>query len=175
MNLMTFCVAHLLNFMEPDNYHLKTLVRDTALNGGSETVARAIARSRSAILDLSTWRAYDEIDPRHAGLERLAKETVGNGWWRLLRFRIGTEYLTPPEKMDSTLRARLTEFAERYEIPYIELASGSGHDAMVFARNRIPSAMIFVRNEHGSHNPNEKMSMSDFLQACELLYRALSE
>jgi beta-ureidopropionase / N-carbamoyl-L-amino-acid hydrolase len=94
---------------------------------------------------------------------------------RQVRFKIGTEYLTPPEKMDSTLRARLTEFAERYEIPYIELASGSGHDAMVFARNRIPSAMIFVRNEHGSHNPNETMSMSDFLQACELLYRALSE
>ena len=75
---------YLLNFMEPDNYRLKSLVRDAALNGGSETVARAIARSRSAILDPSTWRAYNEIDPGHAGLERLAKETVGNGWWRLL-------------------------------------------------------------------------------------------
>jgi N-carbamoyl-L-amino-acid hydrolase len=94
---------------------------------------------------------------------------------RNVKFKIGTEYLTPPERMDLTLRAHMTELAERYKIPYIEIASGSGHDAMVFARNRIPSAMIFVRNEHGSHNPNEGMSMSDFLQACELLYRALSE
>jgi beta-ureidopropionase / N-carbamoyl-L-amino-acid hydrolase len=94
---------------------------------------------------------------------------------RKVRFKIGTEYLTAPEKMDSTLRAHLTELAERYQIPYIEIASGSGHDAMVFARNHIPTAMIFVRNEHGSHNPNENMSIFDFLQACELLYRALSE
>ena len=94
---------------------------------------------------------------------------------RKVRFKIGTEYLTSPEKMDSTLSAHLTQLAERYEIPCIELASGSGHDAMVFARNRIPSAMILVRNENGSHNPNEKMSMSNFLQGCELLYRALSE
>jgi N-carbamoyl-L-amino-acid hydrolase len=44
---------------------------------------------------------------------------------RQVQFKIGTEYLTPPEKIDSTLRARLTELAERYEIPCIELASGS--------------------------------------------------
>jgi N-carbamoyl-L-amino-acid hydrolase len=94
---------------------------------------------------------------------------------RKVHFKIGTEYLTPPEKMDSTLCSHLTELAERYEIPHIKIASGSGHDAMVFARNRIPTSMIFVRNEHGSHNPNEHMSISDFLQACELLYRALSE
>src|SRR5262245_833991 len=75
---------YLVNFMEPDNYQLKRSLRDSALNGGSETVARAIAGSRSALLDRSAWRAYDEIDPCHAGRERLTKETVGNGWWRLL-------------------------------------------------------------------------------------------
>lgn len=106
-------------------------------------------------------------------LIRAEMETVQRE--RKVHFKIGTEYLTPPEKMDPTLCSHLTELAERYEIPYIKIASGSGHDAMVFARNRIPTAMIFVRNEHGSHNPNEHMSISDFLQACELLYRALSE
>jgi beta-ureidopropionase / N-carbamoyl-L-amino-acid hydrolase len=106
-------------------------------------------------------------------LIRAEMETVQRE--RKVHFKIGTEYLTPPEKMDSTLCSHLTELAERCEIPYITIASGSGHDAMVFARNRIPTAMIFVRNEHGSHNPNEHMSISDFLQACELLYRALSE
>ena len=28
--------------------------------------------------------------------------------------------------------------------------------------SRIPTAMIFVRNEHGSHNPDEAMSLDDF-------------
>ena len=36
-----------------------------------------------------------------------------------------------------------------------EMPSGAGHDAAVFAKMGIPTAMIFVRNEHGSHNPDE--------------------
>lgn len=75
---------YLLNFMEADNYRFKSLARDAALTGGSEAVVRAVAGSRSALLSPSEWRGYDEIDPRHAGLERLANETVGDGWWRLL-------------------------------------------------------------------------------------------
>ena len=35
------------------------------------------------------------------------------------------------------------------------MASGAGHDAAVFAKVGMPTAMIFVRNEHGSHNPDE--------------------
>ena len=35
--------------------------------------------------------------------------------------------------------------------------------------------MIFVRNEHGSHNPEEAMAMDDFMLGAELLYRALRE
>jgi N-carbamoyl-L-amino-acid hydrolase len=33
----------------------------------------------------------------------------------------------------------------------------------------IPTAMIFVRNEHGSHNPDEAMHMADFAIATEAL------
>src|SRR3989475_4139317 len=43
-----------------------------------------------------------------------------------------------------------------------EMASGAGHDAAVFTKVGIPSAMIFVRNENGSHNPDEAMSLEDF-------------
>ena len=42
-------------------------------------------------------------------------------------------------------------------LPDEEIPSGAGHDAAVFANDGIPSAMIFVRNENGSHNPNEAM------------------
>jgi N-carbamoyl-L-amino-acid hydrolase len=42
------------------------------------------------------------------------------------------------------------------------MPSGAGHDAAVFAGLGIPSAMIFVRNDHGSHNPEEAMALEDF-------------
>jgi N-carbamoyl-L-amino-acid hydrolase len=33
--------------------------------------------------------------------------------------------------------------------------------------------MIFVRNEHGSHNPAEAMRMDDFLLGCEVLWQTI--
>ena len=33
--------------------------------------------------------------------------------------------------------------------------------------------MLFVRNENGSHNPDEAMEMGDFAEALKLLVRAL--
>ncbi len=33
----------------------------------------------------------------------------------------------------------------------------------------VPTAMIFVRNENGSHNPDEAMDIDDFLDACAVL------
>ena len=60
--------------------------------------------------------------------------------------------------MDSRLRSRLMRLLER---PF-EMASGAGHDAAVFSKVGIPSAMIFVRNSNGSHNPDEAMSPEDF-------------
>jgi len=94
---------------------------------------------------------------------------------RGVTFTPGTKYITPPEAMDTRMRSHLMRMAQRHNIPAIEMPSGSGHDAMVFARNGVPSAMIFVRNQNGSHNPSEAMEMSDFLLASELLYQALAE
>jgi N-carbamoyl-L-amino-acid hydrolase len=53
--------------------------------------------------------------------------------------------------------------------------SGAGHDAAVFANVGIPSAMIFIRNQHGSHNPHEAMGLDDFLAATEVLYHSTLE
>jgi N-carbamoyl-L-amino-acid hydrolase len=67
--------------------------------------------------------------------------------------------------MDPRLRARLMELLEN---PF-EMASGAGHDAAVFARLGIPTGMIFVRNEHGSHNAAEAMALDDFAVATRAL------
>ncbi len=78
---------------------------------------------------------------------------------------LGATSDSPPAVMDSRLRTRLMSLLAR---PY-EMASGAGHDAAVFAKVGIPSAMIFVRNEHGSHNPDEAMSLDDFAVATRAL------
>jgi len=55
------------------------------------------------------------------------------------------------------------------------LASGAGHDSAVFTEFGVPSAMIFIRNAHGSHNPDEAMEMEDFAVATRLLASFLAE
>jgi N-carbamoyl-L-amino-acid hydrolase len=87
---------------------------------------------------------------------RAAAERIGEEY--RVQFDLGTTSDSPPAAMDSRLRARLMGLLKQ---PF-EMASGAGHDAAVFAKVGIPSAMIFVRNEHGSHNPDEAMSMDDF-------------
>jgi len=37
----------------------------------------------------------------------------------------------------------------------------------------VPSAMVFIRNKHGSHNPHEAMDMQDFLLGTRLLMEAV--
>jgi N-carbamoyl-L-amino-acid hydrolase len=49
------------------------------------------------------------------------------------------------------------------------MSSGGGHDAGNFAAAGIPSGMLFVRNQNGSHNPDEAMRMEDFAQAAAVM------
>ena len=49
--------------------------------------------------------------------------------------------------------------------PDMALAGGAGHDSAVFAAMGVPSAMIFIHNAHGSHNPDEAMALADFTSA----------
>jgi beta-ureidopropionase / N-carbamoyl-L-amino-acid hydrolase len=84
---------------------------------------------------------------------------------------LGATSDSPPAVMDRRLRTRLMSLLDR---PF-EMASGAGHDAAVFAKVGIPSAMIFVRNEHGSHNPDEGMSMDDFAVGTRALQALLMD
>ncbi len=73
-------------------------------------------------------------------------------------FDLGVASDSPPAVMDERLRAGLcAQLQQPYEMP-----SGAGHDAAVFAKVGIPAGMIFVRNENGSHNPDEAMNLEDF-------------
>ena len=75
-----------------------------------------------------------------------------------VEFDLGVCSDSPPAVMDARLRAGLRAQLQQ---PY-EMASGAGHDAAVFAKVGVPTGMIFVRNENGSHNPDEAMTLEDF-------------
>jgi N-carbamoyl-L-amino-acid hydrolase len=88
---------------------------------------------------------------------------------------LGTYTNALPGPIDRTHRARLERLAHTLAIPAMPMASGAGHDSAVFGTMGVPTAMIFVRNDHGSHNPNEAMDLADFAQGLRLLVAAVEE
>ena len=98
---------------------------------------------------------------------RDAAERIGRDY--RVSFDLGTTSDLPPALMDTRLRAKIMGLLDA---PF-EMASGAGHDAAVFAQMGIPSAMIFIRNENGSHNPDEAMTLDDFGVATQTLISLL--
>lgn len=94
---------------------------------------------------------------------------------RGVSFRFDRRIDSAPATMDSGWIERLKRAARGLGLPDEDMPSGAGHDAAVFANAGIPSAMIFVRNEHGSHNPDETMAMDDFLAGVAVLRAAVME
>ena len=80
-----------------------------------------------------------------------------------------------PAVMDLELRGLLHAQAERLGVATLDMASGAGHDCSVFANEGVPSAMIFIRNDCGSHNPDEAMDMEDFAAGTRLLCATLDQ
>ncbi|MDA0702662.1 MAG: Zn-dependent hydrolase [Proteobacteria bacterium] len=98
------------------------------------------------------------LDRARARIPELAAEIAAR---RKLAFDLGELVGTDPTPLDETLRADLGKSAESLGIPAKVMAT-VGHDASIFQRAGIPSAMVLVRNEHGSHNAQEAMEMADF-------------
>ena len=94
---------------------------------------------------------------------------------RKVRFEFDRCLETPPARLDGRWVAHLLELSGRLGLPAERVPSGAGHDAAMFAAAGVPSGMIFIRNEHGSHNPHEAMDLDDFVLGVELLRLALSE
>lgn len=93
---------------------------------------------------------------------------------RNVRFEPGELTGSTPAVMSKTLQGLMKEAAHRAKVPYKVMASGAGHDTAMFALAGIPSAMIFIRNENGSHNPHEALDMEDFDKAIAVLVHMLS-
>ena len=88
---------------------------------------------------------------------------------RRVRFEYAPFSLQKRASMDAEFRASLLEACTELGIDAMQLPSGAGHDAQDFVHAGFRAAMIFVRNSHGSHNPDEAMDIGDFELGTRLL------
>ena len=104
-------------------------------------------------------------------LVRSEAENIGRD--RGVKFDFDRRSHSNPAVMDDDWVEHLLETSKKLNIEAEPIPSGAGHDAAVFANSGIPSAMIFIRNENGSHNPNEAMELDDFMHGTDVLYSSL--
>ena len=88
---------------------------------------------------------------------------------RGVTFDLGEFTRADPGVMDPLIKEDMVKGAELLQIPHMQLASGASHDAAAFAAAGVPTQMLFIRNANGSHNPDEAMRISDFMEATKLL------
>ena len=110
------------------------------------------------------------LDACRAEVEARAAEIAAR---RRVAFELGECVQAAPAPLDADLRAVLEESAAALAIPTRSFAT-VGHDAAVFQRAGIPAAMVLVRNAHGSHNPDEAMTLDDFGAGASVLAAAIA-
>jgi N-carbamoyl-L-amino-acid hydrolase len=116
-----------------------------------------------------------DIDTLDAFYELFRSECARIEEERGVEFRFDGRLSSSPALMDPDWIERLRAAARHLGLPDELMPSGAGHDAAVFAAAGVPSAMIFVRNENGSHNPDEAMEMDDFSIGLSLMHAVLMQ
>jgi beta-ureidopropionase / N-carbamoyl-L-amino-acid hydrolase len=94
---------------------------------------------------------------------------------RNVSFELGRRASASVGVVDPGIVVQMEEAARDLGIPTMRLGSPASHDAAAFAAAGVPAGMLFVRNEHGSHNPEEHMEIDDFLDACAVLARWVAD
>ncbi|WP_042412900.1 hydantoinase/carbamoylase family amidase [Comamonas aquatica] len=88
---------------------------------------------------------------------------------RGVKFQLDRRLLSEPAVTDPQLCDLMAKACRERGIAHERIPSGAGHDAALFANGGVPSAMVFVRNQHGSHNPHEAMELSDFMLGTQVM------
>jgi len=77
--------------------------------------------------------------------------------------------------MDAQICDVLAQACKDVGAAFEVIPSGAGHDASLFANAGIPSGMLFVRNQNGSHNPHEAMEIDDFMLGVQAMSDAFEK
>lgn len=92
-----------------------------------------------------------------------------------VRFDFDPRVLSASAAMDSAVVDVISAACRARGTAFDVIPSGAGHDAALMANVGIPSGMVFIRNENGSHNPHEAMEIDDFMLGTQVLSDALTE
>ena len=106
------------------------------------------------------------LDEMEALISALVSEIEAR---RRITFELGKKTDLAPNICDAGVRDGLLAEARAAEVRFKEMPSGGGHDTQAFLEAGIPAAVLFVRNENDSHNPDEMMEIPDFAEACRVL------
>jgi N-carbamoyl-L-amino-acid hydrolase len=88
---------------------------------------------------------------------------------RRVTFDLGSRAEAGVGEVSPRIYKGLEAAAAALGVQTMPLGSPASHDAAAFAKAGVPMAMLFVRNEHGSHNPDEAMEIDDLLRAVSIL------
>lgn len=103
----------------------------------------------------------------------LVKEAEAVAKARGVRFEFDKKLVTQSAQVNEELSQKLVAAAQKNGLPVRRIASGAGHDTAVIGNAGVPTAMIFVANQNGSHNPYEAMKLEDFMQGADLLWHTV--
>jgi N-carbamoyl-L-amino-acid hydrolase len=172
-----FATAELITHLDR---HWRTLLergRDLVVTSGvmsTDSSEHAIARI-PGMLRLSFEARSQSQETLESFYDLFVSECASIGEERGVEFRFDRRLQSAPAVMDPGWVERLRAAARSLGLPDEQIPSGAGHDAAVFANAGVPSAMIFVRNENGSHNPYEDMQIFDFMAGVAVMRQVLRE
>ena len=172
-----FATAELVTHLDR---HWRTLLergRDLVVTSGvmsTDSSEHAIARIPGTLRFSFEVRSQSQ-ETLEAFYDLFVSECASIGEERGVEFKFDRRLQSAPATMDSVWVEKLRAAARSLGLPDEQIPSGAGHDAAVFANAGIPSAMIFVRNENGSHNPYEDMKISDFMAGVAVMRQVLAE
>ena len=115
------------------------------------------------------------IDTLEAFYQLMRAECTAISRERQVRFEFDRRLLAHPAAMDGQICKRLADVCTRQGTAFETIPSGAGHDASLFANAGIPSGMLFIRNQNGSHNPEEAMELDDFMLGVQALSQTIHE
>jgi len=115
------------------------------------------------------------IDTLEAFYQLMRAECAAISRERGVQFDFDRRLVSDPATMDERLADYLSQSCSNIGVPFEVIPSGAGHDASLFANAGIPSGMLFVRNQHGSHNPHEAMEIDDFMLGVQVLNDTLDK
>jgi N-carbamoyl-L-amino-acid hydrolase len=149
--------------------------RAAAENGALATIGKVIAEpggTNGVCSAVTAW--LDARAPDEARVEKTVA-AVRSASMRYssecdVSLSVRQESYTPPVRFDEALRDRIAGVLAAAGMEAPVLSTGAGHDAGVLA-DRVPAAMLFVRNPTGvSHSPAEHADLAD----CEAGVHALA-